>query len=190
MKVKICALTREADVELALELGADAVGFVVEPTSRRALDVSRAVELAHFVARRATTVVVFGHAFDFPEIEVFDRRQFRWQSGTEPLTAQWLPALTLDLVPRLPPAQEFVLEPHVPGEFGGTGQLANWSEARKLVDAGHGRMNLAGGLNPDNVAEAVRTVTPWGVDVASGTEASDGIKDPVKMRDFFAALRS
>ncbi|MBL8047719.1 MAG: hypothetical protein JNJ45_03455 [Chthonomonas sp.] len=188
MKVKICALTREMDVELAIELGADAVGFVVEPTSKRALTPERAKELARIAQGKAQTVVVFGEFYAFKGIEGFDLVQYRWSPGATPRERQ-RPALTLDHAPRWEPAQEFILEPTVAGQFGGTGQLADWDAAHKLVEQGYEAMHLAGGLTPDNVAAAIAKVQPFGVDVASGTEASYGIKDPARMRDFIAAAK-
>src|ERR1039458_3659245 len=83
----------------------------------------------------------------------------------------------------------FLLDSFVPGKAGGTGQTFHWALA---VEAGKfGKpIFLAGGLTPDNVAEAVRIVRPFGVDVSSGVEQSPGKKDPKKMRDFISAVRS
>lgn len=189
VRVKICALTREQDIELALDLGADALGFVVEPTSKRALEPSRAVELAKFVAGRALTVAVFGRPFRFEGDHAFDLHQFRWEPTDGPALENQRLALTANLAEQLSADTEFILEPHVAGQFGGTGQLADWDVAAELVARGFSKMHLAGGLAPDNVAGAIALVSPFGVDVASGTEAVPGVKDPVRMRDFFAAIR-
>jgi phosphoribosylanthranilate isomerase len=72
--------------------------------------------------------------------------------------------------------------------FGGTGKIADWSAAKKLVDEGH-RVILAGGLNPDNVAKAIETVNPWALDVVSGVESVKGRKDSQKVRDFVRMAR-
>ena len=71
-------------------------------------------------------------------------------------------------------------------QFGGTGQATNWSLAREAAQS-H-KIILAGGLTPENVAEAIRSVRPYAVDVASGVESSPGIKDPAKLRSFFAEI--
>src|SRR5690606_35214970 len=84
-------------------------------------------------------------------------------------------------------APAFLLDANAPGQFGGTGQTADWEAARPL--AARWPLFLAGGLTPANVAEAIRAVGPWGVDVASGVEAAPGKKDPARMRAFVAAVR-
>lgn len=82
-------------------------------------------------------------------------------------------------------AAGFVLDGHPPGQQGGQGKTFDWSRAPR--DTGR-PIILAGGLNPDNVAHAIRAVHPWAVDLASGVESSPGIKDPARMRAFFAAV--
>jgi len=86
-----------------------------------------------------------------------------------------------------PPRPAFLLDAAAPGQFGGSGQQADWHMARVL--ARRWPILLAGGLRPDNVAAAIEIVHPWGVDVASGVEVSPGRKDPAKMRAFVAAAR-
>jgi len=85
-------------------------------------------------------------------------------------------------------APELLVDAAVKGAYGGTGVIADWSAAAEL--AKQYSMLLAGGLTPDNVADAVRQVNPWGVDVASGVESSPGQKDPSKMKAFVQAVRS
>jgi phosphoribosylanthranilate isomerase len=82
----------------------------------------------------------------------------------------------------------FLLDASVKGAYGGTGVTADWDRAADL--ASRFPILLAGGLTPENVAEAIRRVNPWGVDVASGVEAASGVKDARKMRDFVKAVRS
>lgn len=87
-----------------------------------------------------------------------------------------------------PPRPAFLLDAAAPGQFGGSGQVADWEAARVL--ARRWPILLAGGLRPDNVAAAIQAVHPWGVDVASGVESSPGRKDPANMRAFVKAARS
>ena len=86
-----------------------------------------------------------------------------------------------------PPRPAFLLDAAAPGQFGGSGQVADWDMARVL--ARRWPLLLAGGLRPDNVAAAIEAVHPWGVDVASGVESSPGRKDPAKMRAFVEAAK-
>jgi phosphoribosylanthranilate isomerase len=86
-----------------------------------------------------------------------------------------------------PAAPALLVDAHVKGAYGGTGETGDWSLARFM--AGQVPILLAGGLNPENVAEAVTVVRPWGVDVASGVESSPGIKNPEKISAFVAAAK-
>jgi len=87
-----------------------------------------------------------------------------------------------------PTVPALLVDAHIKGAYGGTGETGDWALARQL--AAQASILLAGGLNPENVAAAVRAVDPWGVDVASGVESSPGVKDPVKILAFIAAARS
>jgi phosphoribosylanthranilate isomerase len=84
-------------------------------------------------------------------------------------------------------APSWLLDANRPGGYGGTGQTADWSLARRLAE--QAPILLAGGLTPDNVADAVRQVEPWGVDVASGVESAPGIKDPIRIKAFIQSAR-
>jgi phosphoribosylanthranilate isomerase len=101
-----------------------------------------------------------------------------------------LPALKADLARYMPreEAPAWLLDAHKPGEYGGTGHAADWSLAAGL--AANAPILLAGGLRPENVAEAVRQVHPWGVDVASGVEWAPGKKDGQRMAAFVQAARA
>jgi phosphoribosylanthranilate isomerase len=101
------------------------------------------------------------------------------QRQLEKIAGDYLPASS-------PPA--YLVDAHVPGQYGGTGEIADWGQARQL--AGRFPVLLAGGLKSDNVAQAVRQVRPWGVDVASGVELAPGRKDFHKMHAFINAARS
>lgn len=196
--VKICAITNPADAALAADAGADAIGMIFAP-SRRRVEVEMATEIAAAVPDHVLTVGVFR---DHLASEVIDI------AGTVGLDAAQLhgdetPATSAKVAASV----RFVFR----AMAAGAPQLADIDQHRAdvvLVDAptpGGGvafdwtligdlgsrqRLLLAGGLRPDNVAEAIAAVQPWGVDVASGTEASFGKKDPDAVRRFVAAARA
>ncbi|MBS1716491.1 MAG: phosphoribosylanthranilate isomerase [Armatimonadetes bacterium] len=172
---------------MACELGADAVGFVIEPTSPRAVTLARARELALLALPFATPVLVQLNCIvesDWPGL---------LQGTSFPLGDQTRRILTGH------PTELRVAEGHwaallvdaaKDGVFGGTGLLADWDEAAELVRLAKRPVILAGGLTPDNVQDAIRKVQPYAVDVASGTEAGKGVKDPVKLREFILAAKN
>ena len=90
--------------------------------------------------------------------------------------------------PRRTMAPAWMIDTFRPGEYGGTGQTADWDLVRQIAQTAP--ILLAGGLNAGNVAEAIRRINPWGVDVASGVEAAPGVKDPQKVRAFIQAARA
>ncbi len=203
--VKVCGLTRGADAELAVELGAAALGFIFAPSPRRITAGAAADLLSHLSARELLIgpvgVFVGAHrSAEWPLVRPMLRGV--QAHGDEP--PHFLAGLT-DLV-RIkvirvaaasdldemtfwaPHTDYFLLDARVDGLMGGTGRAFDWSllEGRQFPRP----LLLAGGLTPDNVAEAVRRVRPFAVDAASGTESSPGVKDPAKLRDFFAAVRA
>jgi len=203
IRVKICGITCLEDALMAVNAGADALGFMFYPPSPRSVRpdaVRRIVEqLPPFVAR----VGVFVNA-DEAQIRMtireagIDTVQLH---GKEPVE------LCRSLAP-IPVMKAFrmegpgaldaltpysgcawLLDSYVAGVFGGTGQTFNWDLACEAVRRG-GKVVLAGGLTPDNVTRAVAAVSPYGVDVSSGVEVSPGRKDPDKVRAFVAAAKS
>ncbi|MCI0747230.1 MAG: phosphoribosylanthranilate isomerase [Verrucomicrobia subdivision 3 bacterium] len=200
--VKICGITNLPDALAAVEAGADALGFMCYERSKRfvATDLvaSIARELPPFVFR----VGVFVNA---PEEAVrraveecgINALQFHGEETPEFCARFSLPvikAFQLSDHKSLAPLERFqtnawLLDAAAPGQRGGTGQSFDWSlaiEARRF-----GRpIILAGGLTPDNVAEAVRRVLPYGVDVSSGVELSPGRKDHTKIASFVNAART
>jgi phosphoribosylanthranilate isomerase len=202
IRVKICGLTRRDDALGAADAGADALGFVFAPGSRRPADPEVVARLAEELPPFVTLVGVF---LDQPAEEVIAaartcRLGLVQLHGSEDeayvrsLGLRTLKAISLSsrddlgLLARYPGAGTFLLDSAVRGERGGTGVAFDWSWAVEAKR--YGRIVLAGGLHPGNVAEAIRRVAPWAVDVCSGTEVSPGIKDPEKVREFIRRARA
>ena len=190
-RVKVCGLTRREGVEAALDAGADALGFVFEPTSPRAIaSPELPVSLGPFV----TCVAVFGPY----RVVQTGCGVVQCVSGEPdgPWIRAWRlgPADTPDAVRaavlegRCPDA--VLLDARHPMAFGGTGTVVDWGLAGEIVAALPVPVILAGGLHPANVAEAVRRVRPYAVDASSGLETSPGIKDPERIRAFIGNAKS
>ncbi|HEX5046739.1 MAG TPA: phosphoribosylanthranilate isomerase [Gammaproteobacteria bacterium] len=196
MFVKICGLTTLDGVEAAIEAGADAVGFVFASPSPREVTPERAVELCAGVPARMKRVAVMRHpaaalvervlgvfAPDWLQTDAADFAAIALPPGCAALPVLRTGADGTALATDPAPAR-VLLE----GRAGGQGLLADWNEARELA---RGReLILAGGLTPANVADAIRAVRPWGVDVSSGVEQPRGKKDPVRIREFVARARA
>lgn len=197
IRVKICGLRTHADIDAAIDAGADAVGFVLAESPRRVTlaqlaDLARAVPAP--IARtavflRPTPTEVTAAAAAAP----LDWLQMNAEAATAladtPLAPRLLPVLrdTPDL-----PAQLacFAHAPTVLIESprSGRGECADWPRIADLTR--NRRIILAGGLTPDNVAEAIRLVRPFAVDVSSGVELAPGRKDPARIRAFIQAVRA
>ena len=187
--VKICGMTDARAVEAALDAGADAIGFVFAPSVRR-VSPAEAAQLARPARGRALCVAVTQHPDEALLQQVFS------QFGPDvlqtdaldfnvidlPAGVQGWPVLRGDVQP--PTGVRLLFE----GPRSGTGLTADWTLAARL--ATRCEMILAGGLSPQNVAEAVRSVRPFGVDVSSGVEESPGRKDPARIADFVRTARA
>jgi phosphoribosylanthranilate isomerase len=208
-RIKICGVTTPADAELAARLGADAVGLNFYPRSPRALseEMARAIlavlppfveAVGLFVNETLEQVHAAAQALNLRTLQlhgdrlaVLPRDGYRYLPAWAVRDAAGLAQLDAYLERcrhegQLPAA--VLLDAHVPGAYGGTGQTAPWdllADYRPAVP-----LILAGGLTPENVAQAVRRVRPWAVDVASGVESSPGVKDAEKMRRFIDAAHS
>lgn len=198
VRIKICGLTTTSDVEAACMLGVDAIGFVLEPSSPRFVgSYENLNELCWAAAPFVTTVSVFARPI-FDETLVSPTML---DQATEYSNFR-RPASNCILARRVKPGQSpesvvegsesfgaLMLDAFVEGVHGGTGKILDWDLAGRIVELSPRPVILAGGLTPDNVAEAIERVQPAGVDVSSGVEASPGRKDFVKMRDFVRAVR-
>ncbi|HVC47392.1 MAG TPA: phosphoribosylanthranilate isomerase [Terracidiphilus sp.] len=210
--IKICGNTSLADAQLAADAGADAVGFVFAPSPRR-VTVAAVEAIAPRLPAEMEKIGVFVKE-GLVEIEEAVRAcgltGVQIHGGMGPEAPGWLKARlgahlhVLRVVHFGPGAAQhaaaYAQDPHVDAilvdsrtatAMGGTGVAFDWHTARETLFGGaHARMVVAGGLTPLNVAEAIRTLRPWGVDVVSGVEAEPGRKDPEKVRAFVAQARA
>ena len=201
MKVKICGVTSPEDALLAVDAGADALGFIFVEGTPRYLSPARA---AAIIATLPPFVVPVGIFWDHPAGHVkavaeecrLGALQFHGDEAPEAVAQHRLPVIKtiklgaeadLDRLARYD-VSAFLLDS--PGRWseGEAREPISWTLARRAVDAGR-RVILAAGLTPDNVAEAIRAVRPYAVDVNSGVEARPGVKDPDKVRRFVARAR-
>jgi len=192
LHVKICGITDLASAQVAIEAGADSIGFVLAPSVRQ-ITASRAATIAAELAESVEKVAVFRGPRSQEitrALEVFDvdvvQADFRSLVGLQ--SPRLLPVFREKLATRETIVVEaeggrFVYE----GARSGEGRTVNWHLASDMAQLG--QMTLAGGLDPHNVAEAIRIVRPFGVDVSSGVESSPGVKDPARIRAFVEAVR-
>ena len=208
-RIKICGLTREADVDAALAAGADALGFVLWPGSARAVSLGRAAELAARMPPFSTPVLLFVNARP-AELQAaaaaIPNALLQFHGDETPAQCRqgggtgrpWLRAARmaagfdlLDFARQFADARGLLLDAHVEG-YGGAGKVFDWAVLENLRSSGSDvrlPLVLSGGLGPANVAEGVRRLRPWAVDVSSGVEQSKGVKDAALMQRFCAAVR-
>lgn len=199
-RIKICGLTRETDVDAAVAAGADAVGFVFYAKSPRAVTVARAAELARRLPPFVTPVGLFVNAAS-AEIAAacaaIPTLLLQFHGDESPADCEapgrpWLRAARmapgldlLDFASQFRNASGLLLDAHVEG-YGGGGKVFDWSLVPRNVPL---PLVLSGGLKPANVADGVRQLRPWAVDVSSGVESAKGIKDADAIHRFCAAVR-
>lgn len=200
-KVKICGITNLDDARAAVELGADALGFVFAEEAkkrRRCIAPEDAFEIiAQLPPFVSTVAVVVNARLDqlAQWLSYVDLIQFHGEEAPEeiPLNSAAIkafragPELSIEQMQRYE-TRAWLLDAFVPGERGGTGTFADWEFAKRIVDAGR-PVILAGGLEPENVADAVRAVRPFAVDVSGGVEAAPGKKDHERIRQFIHHVR-
>lgn len=196
MFVKICGVTSEEDALLAVAMGADAVGFVFAPSPRQ-VTVDLVRDIVRHLPSDALTVGVFRNERPEQVAQVVNRAGLRGAQlhGSEPISAVRYVRERVGFVIRGMPAghhglHEMAREVDIlllDGGSPGSGQVFDWAVAEGAPDGV--RLMLAGGLNPGNVASAIRAVRPWGVDVSTGVESSPGRKDPRKVLHFIEASK-
>ena len=199
-RIKICGLTRPQDVRDAVNAGADAIGFVFYPPSPRAVSVDQARELVALLPPFVTAVGLFVNEAEARVREVLDvvplgLLQFHGDETAAYCAGfgrAWMKAARVragfdlvDYAARFAGSSGLLVDAWVEG-YGGGGEVFDW---RLLPADFSAPLVLAGGLTPANVAEAVRSVRPWAVDVSSGVEAAKGIKDRALMEAFVAGVR-
>ncbi len=204
MKVKICGITNSDDARAAIEAGANLLGFNFYAKSPRYIAPEKAREIVAQIRSDGQSPLLVGVFVNAPLEEVrsileIARIDLAQLHGDEPvrvleqlngrafkalrptseteaeIDAEWF-------APYGPNAPVLLIDAYRRDQYGGTGHTADWSIATKLAQ--QYPILLAGGLTPENVAEAIRQVRPWGVDVASGVEVSPGKKDAGKMKLF------
>jgi len=207
MFIKICGLKTLAEAQAALESGADMLGFNFYPASPRYLApaaCARIISALRAAGVKMTAVGVFVSetpqrireileycALDLAQLSgdeppaslaALNGRAFKAVRPSSPAEAEdYLSAYARLAAPAL------LVDAHVMGAYGGTGETGNWSIARHL--AAQAPVLLAGGLTAQNVGAAIQAVQPWGVDVASGVESGPGVKEAARMAAFIAAVR-
>ncbi|MEI6028244.1 MAG: phosphoribosylanthranilate isomerase [Betaproteobacteria bacterium] len=200
-RIKICGLTREPDIDAAVDAGADAIGFVLYPESPRAVSAQRAGELARRLPPFVTPVLLFVNASAqdvATAVQAVPNALLQFHGDETPAQCRaparpYLRAVRmgpgvdlLDCAASFPDAQALLLDAHVEG-YGGGGKVFDWSLVLPGVAC---RLVLSGGLNPANVTDGILRVRPWAVDVSSGVEAAKGVKDAGLMRRFCQAVRA
>jgi phosphoribosylanthranilate isomerase len=219
MWVKICANTRLEDAALAAELGADAVGFVFAPSKRRVnaaqvagitkhlpesvekvgvFTTTDAEEIVETARAAGLTAVQLHSEFDPVLVEAIDAksggtvRVLQVVDVPQAADIEGLRGLLTEVLGH-PYVVAALLDASHGGTSGGTGKTFNWQQTAEMVrrvkEETDGQIIVAGGLNAKNVGAAIAEFAPWGVDVASGVEASYGVKDAGKMREFLRAAR-
>ena len=213
-RVKICGIQEPSDALTALAAGADLLGLVFVPERRRRVDIDRARQVVEAVRDAGpsspTMVGLFAdQAIDevnrtmrlsgLDMAQLCGRETIDYCAQVEapvikvmhvtqsPEVDEAVEALAEELAPYADRGYRITLDRKMEGLQGGTGKRFNWDIARSLSARGVSFL-LAGGLSPDNVAQAVRSVAPWGVDVSSGVE-TNGRKDPAKVRSFIQLVR-
>jgi phosphoribosylanthranilate isomerase len=194
--LKFCGMTRPQDVEIAIGLGVDAIGIVLWSGSPRHVAIETAAKLISMLPPTVTPVGVFVRPSREEVVDAVERTGIRvaqlhgmGHARLEDVPCERWFAISPPVNGTLLIAHEhrILLDAHDPVKVGGTGRTIDWHDAARI--AATRSIILAGGLTAANVADAIRTVRPFGVDVASGIETSAGVKNEAAMRAFAAVVR-
>jgi phosphoribosylanthranilate isomerase len=203
--IKVCGITRAEDAIAASDLGADAVGLVFYPPSPRAVAFDAMADIVGGVSANVSVVALFVNPTAAEVNQVVDSGhidllQFHGSESEEfccsfdiPYMKAFRVGFDADLqaaIAAYPSAELILLDSYDKAAPGGTGSTFNWKKAASLSDTLRSKLVLAGGLNADNIADAIAQVQPYGVDVSSGVESSPGIKDRVLINKFIEGVRS
>lgn len=196
--VKVCGITNEEDALLAVAMGADAVGFVFAPSPRQ-IAPQKAADIVKRLPAEIVTVGVFRDETRQRVVDVAHRARLRavqLHGRESSADSHWIRQRVSLIIkafpagdPQLEQADEYAADAFlVDSATPGSGEVFDWSLAEGAPS--NRRIILAGGLTPENVADAVRVVRPWGVDVSTGVEAAPGRKDARKIRAFVEAAKA
>ena len=207
VRVKICGITSKTDALASIEAGADALGFNLYPQSSRYLDLQRSADWLATLPPSVSKIAVMVNptleeALATAGLPFFDCLQLHGHESAG--LCLRLAQARVRFAKAIPVAGDrenidlgnyhtanVVLDSMADGQFGGTGRTFQWTLARRFVDQHPDfRVILAGGLSPQNVAEAIHAVRPFGVDVTTGVERSKGVKDHALVRSFVDAVRA
>ncbi len=201
-RIKVCGITREQDLDAAVEAGVDAVGFVFYPKSPRLVTADQARRLAHRLPPFVTAVGLFVNEDAHAVQEIADHarlQMLQFHGDEEPdycerfglpyiKAARVRPGLDLlNYSERFSSARGILLDAFVEG-YGGGGEVFDWSLIPENFAGRGARFVVSGGLRPSNAGEAIRALRPFAVDVSSGVESAKGIKDAALIRQFASAV--
>ena len=200
-RIKICGITRQEDALAAVSAGADAIGLVFYPPSPRAVGLEQAAAIVERLPPFVTVVGLFVNASREEVARVLDQvpldlLQFHGDESAQACRGHgrpWIKAIHMrdsvdleQLKERYHESSGLLLDTYRAGVPGGTGECFNWDMIPRGLSS---QIILAGGLDPDNVEQAVRQVRPYAVDVSGGVEAAKGIKDAEKIAAFIAGVK-
>jgi phosphoribosylanthranilate isomerase len=203
--IKVCGITRAEDAIAASDLGADAVGLVFYPPSPRTIVIEAMADIVSGVSASVSVVALFVNPTAKEVNKVVDSGhidllQFHGSESEEfccsfdiPYMKAFRVGLDADLqqaIAAYSSAELILLDSYDKTAPGGTGHMFDWSRAAAISDTSLSKLVLAGGLNPDNIVDAIAQVQPYGVDVSSGVESSPGVKDRALINKFIEGVRS
>ncbi len=199
-RIKICGTINLDDALMAIEAGADALGFIFVPNTPRYIHPDQAAKIIEDLSPFITVVGLFVNAdpediaatADQCHLDMIQLHGDESPGFCQALNRRLIKAFRVKDESSLSRLSDYrvsgyLLDTYVEGAMGGTGKVFDWNLAVKAKQ--HGRIILAGGLNPNTVPSAIRQVRPYGVDVSSGVEADPGRKDPAKVKAFIRSVR-